>query len=163
MIRKAAHGDVDVLVELINDLARFERSAGSVRIDRDLLHAALFGDSPTVFAHVAEEDESIVGMAVWFLNFSTWTGRHGIYLEDLYVRPEARGRGVGLALISELASIAHRSGYGRVEWAVLDWNEAALRFYRSLGAVPMDEWTGYRLAGPALAELAGRGPYRRMS
>ncbi|HUY65948.1 MAG TPA: GNAT family N-acetyltransferase [Acidimicrobiales bacterium] len=162
MIREAAEGDVEVLIELINELARFERSADSVMIDRDLLHAALFDGSPNVFTHVAEEDGNILGMAIWFLNFSTWTGRNGIYLEDLYVRPEARGRGVGLALISELASIAHRSGYGRVEWSVLDWNEEALRFYRSLGAVAMDEWTGYRLAGPALADLAGRGPSRRM-
>jgi GNAT superfamily N-acetyltransferase len=158
MIRTAAEHDVDTLVQLIHDLARFERSADSVTINRSLLHAALFGDSPSLFAHVAEEGGNILAMAIWFLNFSTWTGRNGIYLEDLYVRPEARGRGIGRALIAELASIAHRSGYGRVEWSVLDWNETALRFYRSLGAVPMDEWTGYRLAGPPLAALAGQGP-----
>ena len=94
-------------------------------------------------------------MAIWFRNFSTWTGRTGIYLEDLYVRPEARARGIGRALITELAAIAHRAGYGRVDWSVLDWNEQAIRFYRSLGAVPMDEWTGYRLSGGALTALAG--------
>ncbi len=88
-------------------------------------------------------------MAIWFRNFSTWTGRHGIYLEDLYVRPEARGTGVGRALVAELAAVAHRAGYGRLDWSVLDWNESAIRFYRSLGAVPMDEWTGYRLSGEA--------------
>jgi len=158
MIRTAVEDDLDTLVQLIHDLARFERSAGSVGIDRSLLHAALFGDSPTVFAHVAEEGGDILAMAIWFLNFSTWTGRNGIYLEDLYVRPEARGRGIGRSLIAELASIAHRSGYSRVEWSVLDWNEAALRFYRSLGAEPMDEWTVCRLTGPALAALAGEGP-----
>jgi len=154
MIRTAVDDDVDTLVQLIHDLARFERSADSVIIDRGLLRDALFGDSPTVFAHVAEEGGSIVAMAIWFLNFSTWTGRNGIYLEDLYVRPEARGRGIGRALIAELAGIAHRSGYSRVEWSVLDWNRSAIRFYQSLGAVPMDEWTGYRLAGPALETLA---------
>ncbi|HEX3980131.1 MAG TPA: GNAT family N-acetyltransferase, partial [Acidimicrobiales bacterium] len=114
-----------------------------------------FGSDPTVFAHVAEEDGVVVGMAIWFLNFSTWTGRNGIYLEDLYVRPEARSSGVGRALLIELASIARRSGYGRVEWSVLDWNEPAIGFYQSLGAVPMDEWTGYRLSGQALVDLAG--------
>jgi GNAT superfamily N-acetyltransferase len=158
MIRTAAEDDLDTLVQLIHDLARFEQSPDSVRIDRGLLHAALFGDSPTVFAHVAGEGGDILGMAIWFLNFSTWTGRNGIYLEDLYVRPEARGRGIGRSLIAELASIAHRSGYSRVEWSVLDWNEAALRFYRSLGAEQMDEWTVCRLTGPALAALADEGP-----
>jgi GNAT superfamily N-acetyltransferase len=158
MIRRAAEADVDALVQLIHDLAEYERSADSVRINQSLLHAALFNDSPTVFAHVAEEDAEILGMAIWVLNFSTWTGRNGIHLEDFYVRPEARGRGIGRALISELAAIAHRSGYGRVEWNVLDWNETALQFYRSLGAVPMDEWTGYRLAGAQLSALAGPNP-----
>jgi len=154
MIRTAVEDDVDTLVELINDLARFERSADSVISDGGLLRDALFCDSPTVFAHVAEEGGSIVAMAIWFLNFSTWTGRNGIYLEDLYVRPGARGRGIGRALIAELAGIAHRSGYSRVEWSVLDWNRSAIHFYQSLGAVPMDEWTGYRLAGPELETLA---------
>ncbi len=102
-----------------------------------------------------KREAEILGMAIWFLNFSTWTGRNGIHLEDFYVRPEARGRGIGRALISELASIARRSGYGRIEWSVLNWNETALRFYRSLGAVPMDEWTTYRLAGAELTALAG--------
>jgi GNAT superfamily N-acetyltransferase len=156
MIRTAREGDVGALVELIHALAEYERSAGSVEIDRELLHTALFGDSPTVFAHVAEEEGRIVGMAIWFLNFSTWTGHHGIYLEDFYVRPEERGRGIGRALLAELATIARHSGYSRVEWAVLNWNETALRFYRSIGAVPLDEWTGYRLAGAELAALAGQ-------
>ena len=158
MIRRAAIDDVDDLVELIHDLADYERSPASVEIDRDLLAAALFGESPAVFAHVAEDQGRIVGMAIWFLNFSTWTGHHGIYLEDLYVRAEARGLGIGRALLAALATVAHRSDYTRIDWSVLDWNEPALRFYRSLGAEPMDEWSGYRLSGPELAALAGGEP-----
>src|ERR1700722_862980 len=150
MIRPAVENDVEELVELIHDLAEFERSPGSVEIRPDDLRDALFGASPTVFAHVADESGRLVGMAIWFRNFSTWTGRNGIYLEDLYVRPEARTRGIGRALVAELASIPRRSGYARVEWSVLDWNEPAIGFYRSLGAVPMEEWTGYRLSGEAL-------------
>jgi GNAT superfamily N-acetyltransferase len=153
MIRPAHEDDVEVLVQFIHDLAEFERSPASVQIQPDQLRAALFNPSPTVFAHVAEEGGRVLGMAIWFLNFSTWTGRSGIYLEDLFVRPEARAQGVGRALLTELATIANRAGYGRVDWSVLDWNEQALRFYRSLGAEPMDEWTGYRLAGEALAAL----------
>jgi ribosomal protein S18 acetylase RimI-like enzyme len=157
MIRSAVQADVATLVELIHDLADYERSPGLVKVDPRLLHAALFGPSPAVFAHVAEEEDRILGIAVWFLSYSTWTGRHGIYLEDLYVRPEARSRGIGRALLTELASIAKRSGYERVEWSVLNWNESAIRFYRSLGAVPMDKWTGYRLDGGELSALAGEG------
>jgi GNAT superfamily N-acetyltransferase len=155
MIRPARLGDVEELVALIHDLAEFERSPGSVEIDPAQLSSALFCDSPNVFAHVADDDDRLVGMAIWFRNFSTWTGRNGIYLEDLYVRPEVRGQGVGRALLTELATMAHRAGYARVDWSVLDWNEQALRFYRSLGAEPMDGWTGYRLSGKALAALAG--------
>jgi GNAT superfamily N-acetyltransferase len=157
MIRSAVQADVATLVELIHDLADYERSPGLVKVDPRLLQAALFGPSPAVFAHVAEEDGRILGIAVWFLSYSTWTGRHGIYLEDLYVRPEARSRGIGRALLTELASIAKRAGYERVEWSVLNWNESAIRFYRSLGAVPMDKWTGYRLDGGGLSALAGEG------
>lgn len=154
MIRTASAGDVDTLVQFICDLAEFERSPDAVEIDRDLLDAALFGPEPTAFAFVAEEHGAILGMAIWYPTFSTWTGRSGIHLEDLYVRPEARGNGVGRSLVVELAVHAHRSGYGRVEWSVLDWNETALRLYRSVGAVPLDEWTTYRLSGSALAQLA---------
>jgi len=154
MIRPAVEDDVEELVQLIHDLAEFERSPGSVEIRPDELRDALFGGSPTVFAHVADESGRLLGMAIWFRNFSTWTGRNGIYLEDLYVRPEGRTRGIGRALVAELASIARSSGYARVDWSVLDWNESAIGFYRSLGAVPMDEWTGYRMSGDALAALA---------
>jgi GNAT superfamily N-acetyltransferase len=118
-----------------------------------MLTEALFAEAPVVFATVAEEEGSVVGMAVHFRNFSTWTGRVGIYLEDLYVRPDHRGRGVGRALLADLARTANDRGYGRVDWSVLDWNSSAIRFYESLGAVPMDEWTGYRLSGDALAAL----------
>jgi GNAT superfamily N-acetyltransferase len=162
MIRTAVAGDVETLVQLIHDLARFERSPDSVEITKQQLHDALFGPSPAVFAHVADEGGLVVGMAIWFLTFSTWTGCHGIHLEDLYVRPAARGAGVGRALVAQLASIAQRSGYTRVEWSVLDWNEDALAFYRSLGAEPLDEWVGYRLAGAALATVAAGGPPVRL-
>jgi GNAT superfamily N-acetyltransferase len=153
MIRPATAGDVDALVQLIHELADYERSPESVHIDGDQLRAALFCALPTVFAHVAEEDGDIIGMAIWFLSFSTWTGRTGIFLEDLYVRPEGRNKGTGRALVSQLAAIAQQSGYGRLDWSVLDWNESAIGFYQSLGAVPMDEWIGYRLDGEALAAL----------
>jgi GNAT superfamily N-acetyltransferase len=154
MIRPAVADDVEALMGLVHDLAEFERSPQSVHITDGQLHDALFGPSPTVFALVAEEQGRIVGMAIWFLTFSTWTGLHGIHLEDLYVRPEARSAGVGRALLAALAATAHRSGYARVEWSVLDWNENALRFYRSLGAEPLDEWVGYRLSGAALTVMA---------
>jgi len=153
MIRPARPDDVDALVGLIHDLAEFERSPDSVEIDPSQLTTALFSGAPTVFAHVAEQDGRVVGMAIWFRNFSTWTGRNGIYLEDLYVRPEARAHGVGRALLAELAAIARREGYARLDWSVLDWNMSAIRFYESLAAVPMDEWTGYRLSGEALKAL----------
>ena len=148
MIRRAAIDDVDDLVELIHDLADYERSPASVEIDRDLLAAALFGESPAVFAHVAEDQGRIVGMAIWFLNFSTWTGHHGIYLEDLYVRAEARGLGIGRALLAALATVAHRSDYARIDWSVLDWNAAAIGFYRRFGARAVEGWTVYRKTLP---------------
>jgi GNAT superfamily N-acetyltransferase len=155
MIRTATVADIESLIQLIRDLAEYERSPESVEIDAEQLRRALFGPSPTVFAHVAEAGGRIEGMAIWFLTFSTWTGRSGIHLEDLYVRPEARSSGIGRALLSELAAIARRSGHARLEWSVLDWNETALRLYRSVGAEPLDEWTGYRLSGAALEALAG--------
>jgi len=157
VIRPATPDDVGAIVGLVHDLATYERASDSVRLDADLLRAALFGERPAVFAHVVEEDGEVVGMAIWFLNFSTWTGRHGIDLEDLFVKPQARGAGHGRALLVTLARLAVEAGYGRVEWSVLDWNQPAIGFYRSLGAEPMEEWTTFRLAGDALAGLAG-GP-----
>ena len=115
-----------------------------------------------MFAHVATEDGDVVGFAIWFVNFSTWLGRHGLYLEDLFVRPSARRRGHGRALLTTLASIAVQRGYGRLDWAVLDWNESAEAFYRSIGAEPLEDWNIFRLTGPPLAALAaGRNPTYR--
>jgi GNAT superfamily N-acetyltransferase len=155
VIRPATERDVEAMVGLVRDLAEYERAADRVRLDADQLRVALFGERPAVFAHVAEEHGGVVGMAIWFLNFSTWTGRHGIWLEDLFVRPEARGAGHGRGLLLTLARLAVASGYGRVEWSVLDWNEPAIGFYRSLGAEAQDEWTTFRLADDALVGLAG--------
>jgi GNAT superfamily N-acetyltransferase len=154
MIRPARPGDVPAIVELVRDLARYERALHEVSATEEALQAALFGPEPAVFAHVAEHEGAVGGFALWFLSFSTWLGKHGIYLEDLYVRPELRGLGHGRALLAELAKICVERGYRRLEWAVLDWNEPALRFYRSLGAVPMDEWRVQRITGDALTLLA---------
>jgi GNAT superfamily N-acetyltransferase len=149
-IRTAREDDVPVIVSLIRELADYEREPDAVEATEDDIRAALFGPSPSAFCHVAEHDGEVVGFALWFLNFSTWKGRHGIYLEDLFVRPAARGTGLGKALLMTLIEIARERGYGRVEWSVLDWNTPAIDFYRSLGARPMDEWTVWRLTGEAL-------------
>jgi GNAT superfamily N-acetyltransferase len=156
LIRPATPGDVPRILRLITELAEYERSAGQVTATAADLHAALFGPAPAVFAHVADEAGEVVGFALWFVNFSTWLGKHGIYLEDLYVTPAMRGRGIGRALLAELAAICTERGYGRLEWWVLDWNSPALRFYESIGAAPMSEWTVHRLTGQPLAELACR-------
>jgi GNAT superfamily N-acetyltransferase len=152
MIRSAVPGDVPTVIALIRELAEYEREPESARATEAQLHAALFGDQPKVFALMAADDATgePVGFALYFLNFSTWNGTHGIYLEDLFVSPAARGGGHGKALLRELARIAVERGYGRVEWSVLDWNEPSIGFYKSLGAVPLDEWTTMRLTGDAL-------------
>ncbi len=156
VIRAARPGDVTAILRLITDLAEYERSGGEVHATESDLRASLFGPQPAVFAHVAEHESQVVGFALWFLNYSTWQGRHGIYLEDLYVTPEMRGRGYGLALLAELARICVDRGYGRLQWWVLGWNAPAIEFYLSLGARPMDEWTVHRLTGDALSRLAAR-------
>ncbi|WP_344449469.1 GNAT family N-acetyltransferase, partial [Actinocorallia aurantiaca] len=144
MIRPALPEDVPTILRFIRELAEYERSLDQVEASGEDLRRALFGPSPAVFAHLAEDERGEpVGFALWFLNFSTWTGRHGIYLEDLYVTPEARGGGYGKALLTELARIAVERGYARYEWSCLDWNEPSIRFYKSLGAEAMAEWTGY--------------------
>lgn len=155
-VRAARPDDVAVMVELVRALAEYERAPDQVELEAGQLTDALFGPTPRVFAHVAEHDGDVVGMAIWFVNYSTWTGRYGIYLEDLFVRPSARGLGAGRALVAELAAVAVARGYSRVEWAVLDWNEPAVGFYRHLGARPQDDWTVFRLAGDSLAVMAGR-------
>jgi GNAT superfamily N-acetyltransferase len=153
-VRPAAETDVPALIGLIKELAAYEREPDAVKITEEQLTALLFDPDPRVYALVAEDQQRVVGMAIYFLNFSTWEGKLGIYLEDLYVSPESRGSGLGKALLQSLAAIAVARDYGRFEWAVLDWNQPALDFYRSLGAVPMDEWTVHRLAGDALAQAA---------
>ena len=155
MIRPARPSDAADIHRLVRELADYERSAGQVVATEDDLRRALFGERPAVFALIAEHEGSAAGLALWFLSYSTWTGRHGIYLEDLYVTPGLRGHGYGRALLGELARICVDRGYGRLEWSVLDWNAPAIGFYASLGAVPMDEWTVNRLTGPALVALAG--------
>jgi GNAT superfamily N-acetyltransferase len=154
MIRPARPDDVPAIHQLILDLAEYERSLPEVTATVADLHVSLFGPDPAVFAHVAEHEGEVAGFALWFLNYSTWTGRHGIYLEDLYVRPDLRGSGYGRQLLAELAALCLERGYARLEWWMLDWNESARGFYDKLGAIPMDEWTVRRLAGAALAALA---------
>ncbi|MER5933823.1 GNAT family N-acetyltransferase [Streptomyces sp. NPDC002054] len=154
MIRNATVADVPALHGLIRELAEYEKALHEVRSDEEQLRTALFGAQPAVFAHVAEDESGeIVGFALWFLTFSTWRGVHGIYLEDLYVRPEARGGGHGRALLAELARTCVERGYERLEWSVLNWNEPTIGFYESLGARAKDEWTMYRLTDAGLAEL----------
>lgn len=165
MIRSARPGDVPTILALIQELAEYERAPEQVEATEDSLRDALFGADPAVFCHIAEHAGEVGGFALWFLNFSTWTGRHGIYVEDLYVRPHLRGHGYGTALLRELAQLATQRGYGRMEWWALDWNEPANRFYARIGAAAMDEWTVWRLSGSGLDrftadvdETAGRTP-----
>ncbi|MEU2712435.1 GNAT family N-acetyltransferase [Streptomyces sp. NPDC007205] len=155
MIRTAAPADIPVIHALVRELAEYEKAPEEARASEEQLREALFGEQPAAFAHVAVDDADgePVGFALWFLNFSTWRGVHGIYLEDLYVRPSARGAGHGRALLTELARICVRRGYERLEWSVLDWNRPAIGFYEALGARPQDEWTVYRLTDGALAAL----------
>ena len=153
-IRPACLEDVPVILQLIYDLATYERAPDEVTATEEQLVEVLFGEKPAAEVLLAFEEESPVGFAVYFYNFSTWLGRPGLYLEDLFVKPEKRGKGYGRALLIELAKIARDRGCGRMEWAVLDWNEPAIKFYRSLGAKPMHEWTVFRLNGEEIGKLA---------
>lgn len=153
-IRPATIVDVPVILELIRALATYERAPNEVTATEKQLIDVLFSEKPAAEVLLAFEKETPVGFAVFFHNFSTWLGRPGLYLEDLFVRPEQRGKGYGRALLIHLAKIAHDRGCGRMEWAVLDWNEPAIEFYRKLGAKPMDEWTVFRLTGDGIATLA---------
>ncbi|MFE6702129.1 GNAT family N-acetyltransferase [Streptomyces sp. NPDC057718] len=161
MIRTATPDDIPVLHALVRELAAYEKALDEVVASEAQLREALFGDRPAAYAHVATADDDgdgeVIGFALWFLNFSTWRGVHGIYLEDLYVRPDRRGGGHGRALLAELARICVERGYGRLEWSVLDWNAPSIAFYESLGARPQDEWTVYRLTDGALARLGAGG------
>ncbi|MCE0486387.1 GNAT family N-acetyltransferase [Ornithinimicrobium sediminis] len=158
VIRAAEPADLPQILDLVRELAAYEREPEAVTGTVESYGSCLFpdGGSPTAWAHVAEVEGRVVGIAVWFLTFSTWTGRNGVWLEDLYVSPAHRGEGLGAALMAALAKICVERGYPRMEWTVLDWNEPALEVYRYLGAVPMHEWTTQRLTGDALRTLGGR-------
>ena len=153
-IRPARVEDVPVILQLIRDLATYERAPNDVTATEEQLVNVLFGERPAAEVLLAFEGQSPVGFAVYFYNFSTWLGRPGLYLEDLFVKPEMRGKGYGRALLVELAKIARDRDCGRLEWAVLDWNEPAIKFYCALGAKPMDEWTVFRLTRDGIAGLA---------
>jgi GNAT superfamily N-acetyltransferase len=157
-IRFATAGDVPTILHFIRSLAHYEKLEHEVVVDEARLHATLFGARPAAEVLLASHGGTVVGFALFFTNYSTFLGKSGIYLEDLFVEPAARGRGVGLALMSALAKIAVDRDYGRFEWAVLDWNAPALEFYRSLGAQPQSEWTVQRVVGEPLAALARRWP-----
>ena len=154
-IRSAAEADLDLIIHYVRALADYERLANEVHIEAEVLRGHLFGARPMAEVLIAERDGAPVGFALFFHNFSTFEGRPGIYLEDLFVDPVARGSGAGRALLQRLAQIACERGCARLEWAVLDWNTPAIKFYESLGAKSLDAWTGNRVDGDALIKLAG--------
>ena len=154
MIRDATEDDVPALMELVHALAEYEREPDAVKMTAPMLRAALFGPQPVAGCSVAELDGQVVGFALWYVTFSTWQGVPGIWLEDLFIRPQARGHGLGAALLKELARLCVARGYSRFEWWVLDWNTDAQGFYRRLGAEPEADWTVWRVAGPQLRALA---------
>jgi GNAT superfamily N-acetyltransferase len=153
-IRPAKATDIDEILALIYELALYEKAPEEAKATESQIRESFFGDNPKVFCELVEVDGDIAGFAIWFLNYSTWQGKHGIYLEDLFIRPQFRGRGFGKALLKHLAQICVERGYGRFQWWVLDWNEPSIEFYKSFGAVAMDEWTVYRVTGDALIDLA---------
>lgn len=153
-IRKASAEDSSLILRLITDLAIYEEAEDAVIATQTDIEQTLFGKDSTTYALICEIDKQPVGFAVYFFNYSTWLGKHGLYLEDLYVSPESRGTGAGKALLIHLAKIAVSNQCGRFEWSVLDWNEPAIKFYQSLGAEPQNEWVSYRLTGQALTDLA---------
>jgi GNAT superfamily N-acetyltransferase len=156
-IRRAAPPDAAAITAMIHDLASFEHAADQCSVVENQVSTALFGENPTLRAHVAEVDGEVAAMALWFLNFSTWDGVEGIYLEDLYVRNRFRRLGLARGLLAALAQECVENNYTRLAWAVLNWNTDAIALYRTVGAAPQTEWTTYRLSGPELAELAGPG------
>src|ERR1035441_3619341 len=154
-IRRALSEDLPIIDQLIRDLAHYERALEMSLRTPEQLRESFFSDAPNVFCDLVETDEEeVAGFAVWFLNYSTWTGTHGIFLEDLFIKPEFRGRGYGTALLVHLAQECVAKGYQRLKWSVLDWNQPSIDFYHSLGAEALDEWTEFRLTDEALAELA---------
>ena len=156
MIRPAVPADVPALVQLVRDLAEYERAPDEAVATEAQLHDVLFSPQAAVFCDVAEVEGEVVGMAVWFLSFSTWLGRHGIYLEDLYVTPSHRGEGHGKAMLATLARRCVEQGYGRLEWSVLDWNQPAIDFYRRLGASVLPDWRICRMTPEQFTRLAGQ-------
>ena len=156
MIRAARIEDSRSIHELIKELAIYEKAPNEVVATVEDIERTLFGERPTAFCHVAEQSGEVVGIAIWFLNYSTWLGKPGLYLEDLYVKPEYRGHGIGLGLMKTLARLCAENGYQRFQWWVLDWNEPSIAFYKAIGAEAMSEWTVYRLSGAALQDFANK-------
>ena len=154
-IRRATPGDVPIILTFIRELATYEKLAHEVVATDDDMHVALFGERPVIEAVIASNDDEPVGYALFFPTYSTFLGKPGLYLEDLYVRPPARGLGIGRKLLEHLARLTVQRGWGRFEWSVLDWNEPSINFYKKMGATPMDEWTIFRVTGQALQKLAG--------
>ncbi|MET4609637.1 GNAT superfamily N-acetyltransferase [Rhodococcus sp. PvR044] len=154
MIRRATPDDAAAITGLIYDLADYEKARHECTVTVEQITTALFGENPSAFCHVAEEAGDVIGLALWFRNFSTWDGVHGIYLEDLFVLPERRGAGHGKALLAALAKECADNDYSRLSWSVLNWNAPSIAFYESLGATAQEEWTTYRLSGDALGSLA---------
>jgi GNAT superfamily N-acetyltransferase len=157
-IHRARPDQIGLIMSLIGELADYEKLSHEVDATEAMIGAALFGEHPRLFCEIAEWNGEPVGFAVWFLNFSTFSGRYGIYLEDLFVRPAFRGKGIGKGLLAYLAKTCVDNGWSRLQWSVLDWNEPSIAFYKSLGAVLMDEWTLCRVNGPALGALAKASP-----
>jgi GNAT superfamily N-acetyltransferase len=154
-VRPMVPADVPAVVGLVRELAAYERAEHEALMTEQQLHDALFATAPALFGHVAQtQDGAVAGFALWFLNFSTWRGTHGIYLEDLFVRPEHRGTGLGRELLRTLAEVCVARGYSRLDWSVLDWNAPSIAFYRAAGAVPLDDWTVFRLTDEALGRFA---------
>lgn len=154
VIREAVAGDAEVILRFIRELAIFEKAEHEVEATVESITTSLFGNGSVSSGLICEKDGKPIGFAIWFLSYSTWLAKNGLYLEDLYVTPDARGSGAGKALLKRLAVIAVEKGCGRFEWSVLDWNEPAIRVYKAIGAEAMDEWTRYRLSGDALKEFA---------
>ena len=154
LIRRARPDEAGLVLALVRELADYEKLLHEVEATEADLAAALFGENPRLFCDIAQWNGEPVGFVVWFINFSTFSGRSGIYLEDLFVRPAQRGNGIGKALLSHLAKECVANGWSRLQWSVLDWNEPSIEFYKSLGAVLMDEWTVCKVGGPALSALA---------
>lgn len=154
-IRPATPRDTPLILHFIRELATYEQALEQVTATEDDLRTSLFGPGAVAHALICSVGEQVAGFAVYFFNYSTWLGKSGLFLEDIYISPQFRGNGAGRALLRHLARVAVESGCGRMEWNVLDWNEPAIRFYEALGAAPQSEWTGYRLRGPALRDLAG--------